>query len=103
MYDFELFKRNLNRIPFADKSDQRIYKLYTNLMLPLKAKRCCKLDSELKNYNREINKRRTGIEPVFKSLKTFRILAGPYRNRAKRLGLRFNLIAELYKWQLNKK
>ncbi|MCU7226141.1 hypothetical protein OC498_14850, partial [Acinetobacter bohemicus] len=41
----------------------------------------------------EINKRRIGIEHVFGSLKTFKILAERYRNRGKRLGLRFNLIA----------
>ncbi|MGY0205368.1 transposase family protein, partial [Acinetobacter soli] len=43
--------------------------------MPLKAKKRCKLDPELKLYNREINKRRIGIEHVFGSLKTFKILA----------------------------
>ncbi|MCK8641681.1 hypothetical protein M1L59_13405, partial [Acinetobacter schindleri] len=40
--------------------------------------------------------RRIGIEHVFGSLKTFKILAERYRNRGKRLGLRFNLIAGIY-------
>ena len=62
VHDFELFKRNLNQIPFgafilADKGYQRIYVLYPNSLLPLKAKRHCKLDPELKIYNQEINKR----------------------------------------------
>jgi len=77
--------------------------VYPNSLLPLKAKRCCKLDPELKIYNQEINKRRIGIEHVFGSLKTFRILAGRYRNRGKRLGLRFNLIAGIYNLKLSKK
>ncbi len=86
MHDFELFKRNLNQIPFgafilADKGYQGIYVLYPNSLLPLKAKRHCKLDPELKIYNQEINKRRIGIEHVFGSLKTFKILAERYRNR----------------------
>ncbi|WP_252360630.1 transposase family protein [Acinetobacter radioresistens] len=87
----------------ADKDYQGRYAVYPNSLLPLKAKRCCKLDPELKIYNQEINKRRIGIEHVFGSLKTFRILAGRYRNRGKRLGLRFNLIAGIYNLKLSKK
>jgi hypothetical protein len=36
------------------------------------------------------------VEHVIRRLKVFRILAGPYRNRRKRLGLRVNLIAAIY-------
>ena len=108
VHDFELFKRNLNQIPFgafilADKGYQGIYVLYPNSLLPLKDKRHCKLDPELKIYNQEINKRRIGIEHVFGSLKTFKILAERYRNRCKRLSLRFNLIAGIYNLELSKK
>ncbi|WP_442862728.1 transposase [Acinetobacter sp. SM34] len=66
------------------------------LSLPIKAKRYCKLDPEL-------NKRRIGIEHVFGRLKTFKILAGRYRNRAKRLGLRFSLITGIYNLELSQK
>lgn len=43
VYDFELFKRNLNQIPvgsfiLADKGYQGIYTVYPNSLLPLKAK-----------------------------------------------------------------
>ena len=108
VHDFELFKRNLKQIPLrafilADKGYQGIYNVYANSLLPLKAKKRCKLDPELKRYNREINKRRIGIEHVFGSLKKFKILAERYRNRAKRLGLRFNLIAGIYNVELSKK
>lgn len=40
-------------------------------------------------------------EHVMRWLKRFRILAGPYRNRRKRFGLRFNLIAALYNAHLH--
>lgn len=108
VHDFELFKRNLQQIPFgsfiiADKGYQGIYNMYPNSLLPLKAKKCCKLAPELKCYNQEINKRRIGIEHVFGRLKTFKILAERYRNRGKRLGLRFNLIAGIYNLELCKK
>lgn len=74
-----------------------------NSLLPLKAKKRCKLDPDLKLYNQEINKRKIGIEHVFVALKTFKILAERYRNRGKRLGLRFNLIAGIYNIKLNTK
>ncbi|WP_180171671.1 transposase family protein [Acinetobacter sp. YH12023] len=108
VHDFELFNRNLKQIPsgafiLADKGYQGIYAVYPNSLLPLKAKRRCKLEPELKIYNQAINKRRIGIEHVFGSLKTFKILADRYRNRGKRLGLRFNLIAGIYNLELSKK
>nr|WP_257232144.1 transposase family protein [Acinetobacter sp. YH01020] len=81
----------------------RIYVVYVNSLLLSKAKRHCKLDPELKIYNQEINKRRIGIEHIFGCLKTFKILAERYRNRDKRLGLRFNLIAGVYNMELDKK
>ncbi len=98
----------MNQIPIgsfilADKGYQGIYTVYPNSLLPLKAKKRCKLDSELDIYNQEINKRRMGIEHVFGSLKTFKILAERYRNRGKRLGLRFNLIAGIYNLELSKR
>ena len=66
VHDFELFKQNLNQIPantfiLADKGYQGIYAVYPNSLLPLKAKKRCKLHPELKLYNQEINKRRIGI------------------------------------------
>jgi hypothetical protein len=77
--------------------------VYRNSLLPLKAKRRCKLDPELKIYNQAINKRRIGIEHVFGRLKTFKILGERYQNRCKWLGLRFNLIAGIYNLELSKK
>ena len=108
VHDFELFKRNLQQIPLgafilADKGYQGIYHVHRNSLLPLKAKRGCKLNPVLKVYNREINKRRIGIEHVFGRLKKFKILAERYRNRGKRLGLRFNLIAGIYNIELSEK
>jgi len=81
VHDFELFKRNQHLIPkesfvLADKGYQGIYAIY---------------------------ERRIGIEHVFGVLKTFRILSERYRNRGKRLGLIFNLIAGIYNLELNEK
>lgn len=51
--------------------------------------------------NRELAKERIIIENIFAHLKRFRILQGRYRNRRKRFGLRFNLIASIYNYELN--
>jgi len=40
------------------------------------------------------------IENVLARLKVFRILSERYRNRRKRFGLRFNLIAAIYNSEL---
>ncbi|AMW80105.1 transposase [Acinetobacter sp. TGL-Y2] len=106
--DLELLKRNLNQITLgafilANKGQQGIYNVSAHSLLPLKAKKGCKLDPELKCYNREINRRRIGIEHVFGCLKKFKIFSERYRNRGKRLGLRFNLIARIYNIELSKK
>ena len=86
----------------ADKGYQGIYDVYERGLIPLKAKKGQKLAEDLKFYNREINRRRIGIEHVFGKLKMFRILSERYRNRGNRLGLRFNLIAGIYNYQLAK-
>ena len=61
------------------------------------------MDIELKTYNQKINGRRIGIVHVLGSVKAFKILAERYRNRGKKLGLRFNLIAGIYNLELSKK
>ncbi len=40
------------------------------------------------------------IENIFTILKKFKIMTEKYRNRRKRFGLRFNLIASIYNLQL---
>ncbi|KAF0850194.1 transposase [Spiroplasma poulsonii] len=40
------------------------------------------------------------IENIFTILKKFKIITEKYRNRRKRFGLRFNLIASIYNLQL---
>ena len=79
VHDFELFKRNLNQIPFgafilADKGYQGIYVLYPNSLLPLKAKRHCKLDPELKIYNQEINKEESELSMYLAAWKPSKFL-----------------------------
>jgi len=40
------------------------------------------------------------VEHIIRELKIFKIIAAPYRNRRKRFGLRINLIAAIYNFEL---
>ena len=71
----------------ADSGYLGLVKRHANSRLPHKKSKLHPLTDEQKTENR--------------SLKIFRILAERYRNRRKRFGLRFNLIAALYDHELD--
>ena len=50
-----------------------------------------------------LNRLRIVIEHVNRRLKIFRILSSTYRNRHRRFGLRANLIAGIYNYELEAK
>lgn len=105
-HDFQLFKRSqvkpLKQIEIlADKGYQGIKKIHRLSYTPIKKKKKQLLASTEKEYNRELARQRIYIEHVIRCLKIFRILAQPYRNRRRRFGLRFNLIAGLYNFGLD--
>ncbi|WP_343682696.1 transposase family protein [Acinetobacter baylyi] len=83
VHNFELFKCNFyvvskNSFILGDKGYQGIYALYADSLLPSKAKKRCGLYSVPRGYHREMNKTRIGIEHVFGTLKTFKILVERY-------------------------
>jgi hypothetical protein len=71
-----------------------------NSQTPKKKPRGKKLSKADRQSNRHLAQRRVMIEHVNRRLKIFRILSERYRNRRKRFGLRFNLIAGLYNYEL---
>jgi hypothetical protein len=85
----------------ADKGYQGIKKIHSSSYTPIKKTKKKPLSSMAKEYNRQLAKHRIYVEHVIRCLKIFRILAQPYRNRRRRFGLRFNLIAGLYNCGLN--
>jgi hypothetical protein len=84
----------------VDKGYQGIQKLHANSRVPQKKPRKGTLSDEAKKGNRELARQRVIGEHVHRKLKIFKILADRYRNRRKRFGLRFNLIAGLYNYEL---
>lgn len=70
-------------------------------MYSQKEARKAELSAEDKSQNSVLAQKRIVVAYVHRKLKVFRILSSRYRNRHRRLGLRFNLIAELYNYELN--
>ena len=98
--DFALFKRSktpLTRMGLclADSGYQGLDKLHANARTPQKKSKKRPLTEEDKANNRALSSQRIGCEHVMGRLKVFKILSERYRNRRKRFGLRFNLIAAL--------
>ncbi len=82
------------------KGYQGIAKIHKSSETPIKKPKGGKLTKEQKKYNRELNRLRIVIEHVNRRLKIFKILSYPYRNHHKRFGLRSNLIAGVYNYEL---
>jgi hypothetical protein len=105
-HDFALYKQSKLKLHenlelLADSGYQGISKLHDKSRTPKKRSKKLQLTKEEKRANRELSRRRIVVEHVIRSLKIFRILLERYRNRRKRLSLRFNLIAGLYNFELN--
>ncbi len=104
-HDFKLFKSSGIKIPknrqlIADKGYQGIKKIHELSETPQKKPRGKELTKEQKKSNRELNRIRIVIEHVNRRLKIFKILSYRYRNRHRRFGLRINLIAGIYNYEL---
>ena len=83
-----------------DKGYQGIQHEQARAYLPFKASQGRPLSPEQRAVNRLHAAMRIRVEHVIRSLKRFRILAGRYRNRRRRFGLRFNLIAAIHNFEI---
>jgi hypothetical protein len=77
-----------------------IKKIHTNSVLPIKRKRNQELTKEEKRFNHQVASERVLNEHIIGLIKRFKIVADKYRNRRKRFGLRFNLIAGICNLEL---
>jgi len=101
LHDFKLFVQSRLALRpqtecLADSGYLGLKKHHQNTRLPDKKSKRHPLTDEQKTGNRQLSSQRFVVEHIIRSVKIFRILAERYRNRRKRFGLRFNLIAALY-------
>lgn len=104
-HDFALFRASGTRLApalenLADSGYQGLAKLHAQSRTPQKRSKHHPLTPAEKAANRALAQARIVAEPILGKLKVFRILAERYRNRRRRFGLRFNLIATLYNYEL---
>ena len=107
-HDFQLFKESRSVMSahicsLADSGYLGITNIHKNSQIPAKKSKLHPLTKEQKTYNHNLSSERIFVENVIRSLKIFRILSERYRNRRKRFGLRFNLIAAIYNFELTLK
>jgi len=104
-HDFRLFEESKTRIhpktlAKTDAGYIGINKIHANSLLPKKKTKTKLLTAEEKASNRKISSERVCNEHAIGFIKRFRILSERYRNRRKRFGLRFNLIAGICNFEL---
>lgn len=104
-HDFRLFKESNVRFQaktktLTDTGYQGIQKLHANSELPKKKRKNVPLTKEEKKKNKELSSQRALNENVIGLLKRYKIIADRYRNRRKRFGLRFNLIAGICNFEI---
>jgi len=104
-HDFQLFKESRTAISsqtsaLADAGYQGIASYHANSQTPVKKTKLHPLNAKQKAHNQALSKVRILIENIIRKLKIFRILSERYRNRRKRFGLRFNLMAAIYNFEL---
>ncbi|MDR3048302.1 MAG: transposase, partial [Elusimicrobiota bacterium] len=99
-HDFRLFKEAKIYASSATKylvdiGFKGLNKIHINTLIPKKKSKKQPLTKEDKKFNKEISSKRIVVENVIGFVKRFKIVSDRYRNRRKRLGLRFNLIASI--------
>jgi DDE superfamily endonuclease/Helix-turn-helix of DDE superfamily endonuclease len=96
-HDFTVFKAG-KRPPkesrlYVDSGYQGIADIHPNADFPYKSGKNKPLDHEEKAYNTVLSQIRVKVEHVFAQIKTFKILSDRYRNKRRRYGIKFNIIA----------
>ena len=104
-HDFHLWKASRVQLHphtkgLGDRGYQGLVKLHANSQTPKKKPRDQPLSATDKRANRELARLRVLVEHINRQLKIFRILKERYRNRGRRFGLRCNLIAAFYNFEL---
>jgi hypothetical protein len=105
-HDFKVYKDTVGKSVHesiridADLGYLGLEKLHMNSRLPKKASKNHKLTKREKAYNKMLAQKRVVIEHVNARIKTFSIMAYPYRNHCKRRLLRMPLICGIINFEL---
>ena len=100
-HDFRLYKESKTHVLpqaalIADSGYTWIKKIHGNSIVPKKSSKKKPLTKEERQMNKKISSLRVPNEHVIGRIKVFRVIGSRYRNKRRRFGLRFNLIAGIY-------
>jgi hypothetical protein len=104
-HDFRFLKESKIRFQsdimvMTDTGYIGLQKIHAKTSMPKKRSKKNPLSAEDKRKNKNLSAQRVLNEHVIGKIKRFKIVADKYRNRRKRFGLRFNLIAGIYNYEL---
>ena len=108
-HDFKLYKDTIGKNVdesikvLADLGYLGIEKLHKNSLIPIKESKKHKLTGREKSYNKRLARLRVVIEHINAKIKTFKIMAYPYRNRRRRHFLRMSLICGIINFENKRK
>ena len=101
------FFQNCSKVKFAEETEaltdtgfMGLQKLHVNTSMPKKKSKNHPLTADDKRKNRDLSSQRILNEHVIGRVKRFKIISDRYRNRRRRFGLRFNLIAGIHNFEL---
>ena len=106
-HDFKVYKDTIGKSVHrsiridADSGYQGIEKLHANSRIPKKAGKKHKLTEAEQAYNKRLARKRVVIEHIHAKIKTFKIMAYPYRNHCRRHLLRMSLICGIINFELS--
>jgi hypothetical protein len=105
-HDFKIYKDTIGKSIHrsiridADRGYVGIEKLHANSRIPKKASKKHKLTTAEQAYNQGLARDRVVIEHIHAKIKTFKIMAYPYRNHCRRHLLRISLICGVINFEL---
>lgn len=104
-HDFKVYKDTIGTsvsasIPIdADSGYQGLQTLHANCRIPKKASKNHRLSKGEKAYNKRLARKRIVIEHINAKIKTFKIMAYPYRNHCERYLSRMLLICGIINYE----
>jgi len=108
-HDFNVFKRTIGTmmdediLMYGDLGYLGIYDYHANSIIPIKASKNNPLSEKEKAYNKRLVRKRVAVEHINAKIKTFKIMAYPYRNHCKRHLLRLSLICGVINFENRRK
>ena len=105
VHDFKLYKDTIGKnvdesiLIQTDLGYLGIEQFHKNSLIPIKESKNHKLNKLEKAYNKKLARLRVVIEHINAKIKTFKIMAYPYRNRRARHLLRMSLICGIINFE----